>query len=166
VGNVECIGLLTTRRIYRKTKISMKKRILLSIVIGVWAAFASIAQELRVGAALRVITPNPLLPASGGIGTPKPTTEKKGDLFARVMVLEKGGTRVAIVGVDNLGWSSVLGNKSRALIKGIPPENVMIGCTHTHSGPDAYAFPDQTGKSSADLTYLDDCVKKNRRCCQ
>jgi len=123
-------------------------------------AFTGLSQTLKVGAALRVITPNPLLPASGGIGTPKQTTEKKGDLFARVMVLEKGPTRIAIVSVDNLGWSSVLGNRSRALIKGIPPENVLIGCTHTHSGPDAYAFPDQTGKSSADLTYLDDCVKK------
>ena len=123
-------------------------------------AFTGLSQTLKVGAALRVITPNPLLPASGGIGTPKQTTEKKGDLFARVMVLEKGPTRIAIVSVDNLGWSSVLGNRSRALIKGIPPENVLIGCTHTHSGPDAYAFPDQTGKSSADLNYLDDCVKK------
>lgn len=123
-------------------------------------SFTVHSQTLKVGAALRVITPNPLLPASGGIGTPKKTTEKKGDLFARVMVLEKGPIRIAIVSVDNLGWSSVLGNRSRALIKGIPPENVLIGCTHTHSGPDAYAFPDQTGKSSADLTYLDDCVKK------
>lgn len=118
------------------------------------------AQSLKVGAALRLITPNPLLPASGGIGTPKPTTEKKGDLFARAMVLEKGTTRIAIVSVDNLGWSSVLGNRSRALIKGIAPDNILIGCTHTHSGPDAYAFPDQTGKSSADLKYLDDCVQK------
>jgi hypothetical protein len=118
------------------------------------------AQSLKVGAALRLITPNPLLPASGGIGTPKPTTEKKGDLFVRAMVLEKGITRIAIVSVDNLGWSSVLGNRSRALIKGIAPENILIGCTHTHSGPDAYAFPDQTGKSSADLKYLDDCVQK------
>ncbi|MFN3382421.1 MAG: hypothetical protein ACK41O_23405, partial [Runella zeae] len=99
-------------------------------------------------------------PASGGIGVPKKTTEKKGELFARVLVLEKGTTRVAIVSVDNLGWSSVLGNRSRALIKGIAPENVLIGCTHTHSGPDAYAFPDQNGKTSADLNYLEDCVKK------
>ncbi|AXE18460.1 hypothetical protein DR864_12200 [Runella rosea] len=118
------------------------------------------AQEFKAAAALRVITPNPLLPVSGGIGTPKPATEKKGDLFARVLVLEKGNTRVAIVSVDNLGWSSILGNRSRGLIKGIPPENVLIGCTHTHSGPDAYGFPDQTGKTSADLNYLEDCVKK------
>lgn len=123
-------------------------------------SYSTIAQEFKAAATLRLITPNPLLPASGGIGVPKKTTEKKGDLFARVLVLEKGQTRVAIVSVDNLGWSSVLGDRSRALIKGISPENVLIGCTHTHSGPDAYAFPDQTGKSSADLNYLEDCVKK------
>lgn len=122
--------------------------------------FKGHAQTLKVGAALRIITPNPLLPASGGIGVPKKTTEKKGELFARAMVLEKGATRIAIVSVDNLGWTSVLGNRSRALVKGIPPENILIGATHTHSGPDAYGFPDQTGKSLADLKYLDDCVQK------
>lgn len=137
--------------------ISMKKLGWLFLFL---AYFSADAQEFKAAAALRMITPSPLLPASGGIGVPKKTTEKKGDLFARVLVLEKGSVRVAIVSVDNLGWSSILGNRSRALIKGIPPENVLIGCTHTHSGPDAYAFPDQTGKTSADLNYLEDCVKK------
>ena len=118
------------------------------------------AQGLKVGAAVRVITPDPLLPVSGGIGTPRPSTEKRGDLTARVMVLERGNTRIAIVGLDNLGWSSALGDKSRKLIKGIPPENILIGATHTHSAPDAYGFPDDQGKSKADLKYLDWCVRQ------
>lgn len=118
------------------------------------------SQTLKVGAAVRVITPNPLLPVSGGIGTPKASTEKKGDLFARAMVFEKGSIRIAIVNIDNLGWTSILGNKSRVLIKGIPAENILIGATHTHSGPDAYAFPDASGKSSADLKYLDWCTQQ------
>lgn len=117
------------------------------------------AQSFKVGAALRKITPDPLLPVSGGIGTPKPAQQKQGDLYIRALVLERGSTRVAIVSVDNLGWPSVLGNKSRALIKGIPPENVLIGATHTHSGPDAYGFPDASGKSYADMAYLDRCVR-------
>nr|WP_293839272.1 hypothetical protein [uncultured Arsenicibacter sp.] len=117
------------------------------------------AQSFKAGAALRKITPDPLLPVSGGIGTPKPAQQKQGDLYIRALVLERGGTRVAIVSVDNLGWPSVLGNKSRALIKGIPPENVLIGATHTHSGPDAYGFPDASGKSYADVAYLDRCVR-------
>jgi hypothetical protein len=118
------------------------------------------AQNFKAGAALRIITPDPLLPVSGGIGTPKPASQKQGDLFARALVLENGKTRIAIVNVDNLGWSSILGDRSRALIKGIPPENILIGATHTHSGPDAYAFPDEKGKSSADLNYLDWCTKQ------
>lgn len=127
-----------------------------------WAAGINItvAQEFKAGAAIRVITPNPLLPVSGGVGVPKKSSEKKGDLFARALVLEKGGTRIAIVSVDNLGWSSALGDRSRALIKGIPAENILIGSTHTHSAPDAYAFPDETGKSYADLKYLDWCVQQ------
>lgn len=118
------------------------------------------AQEFKAGAAFRVITPDPLLPVSGGVGTPKKSVEKKGDLFVRAIVLEKGPLRVAIVSVDNLGWTSALGDRSRALIKGIPAENILIGSTHTHSAPDAYGFPDENGKSLADLNYLDDCVKK------
>ncbi len=116
-------------------------------------------QGFKVGAAIRVLTPNPLLPVSGGIGTPKPATIKEGDLYARALVLEKGVTRIAIVSIDNLGWPSALGDRSRALIKGIAPENILIGATHTHSAPDAYGFPDETGKSYADLKYLDRCVQ-------
>jgi hypothetical protein len=123
-------------------------------------SFGTFAQTLKVGAAKRIITPNPLLPVSGGIGKPNPATDSRGDLFARAIVFENGKNRVAIVSVDNLGWSSVLGNKSRVLIKGILPENIIIAATHTHSAPDAYGFPDETGKSYADLKYLDWCVNQ------
>ena len=109
---------------------------------------------------MRVITPSPLLPVSGGIGIPNPVKEKKGDLFVRAVVMEKGNTRIAIVGIDNLGWTAVLGDRSRALIKNIPAENILIGATHTHSAPDAYGFPDEKGNSSVDLEYLDFCVKQ------
>lgn len=116
------------------------------------------AASFRAAAAVRLITPDPLLPVSGGVGVPKPATEKKGELSVRALVMEKGGERVAIVNIDNLGWPAALGDRSRALIKGIAPENILIGATHTHSAPDAYAFPDQNGKTGADLKYLDWCV--------
>jgi hypothetical protein len=116
------------------------------------------SQTFKAGAALRVITPEKLIPISGGMGEPTMPEAKKGDLFARVLVLEKGDTRVAIVSLDNLGWPAALGDRSRKLIKGIPPENVLIGVTHTHSAPDAYAFPDENGNHGANLEYLDWCV--------
>ncbi len=138
----------------------MSKKIFLLLALTLFGFQFAGAQILRAGAAKRIITPDPLLPVSGGIGTPKKTVEKKGDLFVRAMVLEKGGTRVAFVSIDNLGWPSVLGDKSRALAKGIKPENILIAATHTHSAPDAYGFPNEKGESIADLKYLDWCVKQ------
>ncbi len=134
------------------------KKLLVQFSFLLLIAGAAFAQDFKAGAAIRIITPNPLLPVSGGIGTPKKAVEKKGELFVRAVVFEKRGTRIAIVSVDNLGWPSVLGNKSRALIKGILPQNILIGCTHTHSGPDAYGFPNEKGEAFADLPYLDKCV--------
>ena len=110
---------------------------------------------LKAAAAKRSITPNPLLPVSGGVGEPCPTTDTRGDLSVRALVFEQGDTRVALVSVDNLGWPSVWGDKTRALVPGIPPENILIGATHTHSAPDAYCFPDMEGNHHADLNYLD-----------
>jgi hypothetical protein len=111
--------------------------------------------EFKAGAALRVVTPDPLLPVSGGVGAPNPSTQKMGDLFARAMVFEQDGTRVALVCLDFLGWPNVLGDRIRAQAPGIPAENILIGVTHTHSAPDAYAFADEKGNHGADLDYLD-----------
>jgi hypothetical protein len=139
----------------------MKQCILfVTLLLALYKGNFSYAQTVKAAAAVRIITPNPLLPVSGGVGLPNAVTSKKGDLFVRALVLEKGTTRIAIVNIDNLGWSSILGNQSRALIKGIAPENILIGSTHTHSAPDAYAFPDEKGKTGADLKYLDWCTQQ------
>ncbi len=111
--------------------------------------------EFRAAIAVRTVTPDPLLPVSGGIGPSNPVTRKEGDLTVRALVLENGDTRVAIVSADFLGYPSVLGNKVRARVKGIPAQNILIGATHTHSAPDCYGFPGHDGKFSTDLKYLD-----------
>ena len=118
------------------------------------------AQSFKAGAAMRNITPKELIPISGGMGTPEMPIGIKGELTVRAFVLEKGATRFAIVSVDNIGWPAYLGDRSRKLIKGIAPENVLIGATHAHSCPDAYGFTDEKGNTGADLKYLDMCVKK------
>lgn len=107
---------------------------------------------------MRKITPDKLLPISGGMGTPVMPVGKQGDLFVRALVLEKNETRVAIVSIDNLGWPAYLGDRSRRLIRGVPAANVLIAATHVHSAPDAYGFPDEKGNTGADLEYLDWCV--------
>ena len=112
------------------------------------------------GAAMRVITPDPLLPVSGGLGVPKPSTQKMGELTARAVVLRSGETSVAIVSLDLLGFPGVLADRVRAKVQGIPARNIMIGSTHTHSAPDCYAFPDGKGGHTGDLKYIDLVVNK------
>lgn len=144
-----------------KTSIFKTQRFQVKISLISFFLFLSLSiqsQELLVGSAKRVLTPNPLIAVSGGVGTPKPVTTKKGDLYVRAMVLENGGEKIAIVNIDNLGWPAALGNKSRKLITDIPFNNILIGATHTHSAPDAYAFPDENGNHGADLEYLEWCT--------
>jgi len=113
------------------------------------------AQQIKVGAASRIITPDPLLPVSGGMGPTRPATKKLGELTVRAVVLEQGTTKAAIVSVDALGFPSVLVQRVAKKVKDIPLENIVVGATHTHSGPDFYAFPDGKGGHTGDLKYID-----------
>lgn len=124
-------------------------------LISVLLAFPAAAAQLRSAIAVRVVTPDPLLPVSGGVGPSHPVTCKIGELTVRALVLEDGSTRVAFVGCDFLGFPSVLGDKVRAKVNGIPAANILIGATHTHSAPDCYGFPDGKGGFASDLKYLD-----------
>ena len=129
------------------------------LVIGVCALpfflDATARAEIQVGAALRVITPDPLLPVSGGMGPTHPAHEKRGELTARAIVLRKGEVSVAVVALDLLGFPSALGDRVRARVARIPAKNILIGSTHTHSAPDCYAFPDGKGGHTGDLKYMD-----------
>jgi len=112
----------------------------------------------RAGVATRTVTPDPLLPVSGGVGPGHATREKRGELTVRALVLEQGSQRVAFVSVDFLGFPKVLGDRIRALVPTVPGTNILIGATHTHSAPDCYGFPDGKGGTGADLKYLEHVV--------
>jgi hypothetical protein len=126
------------------------KAILLALVLAPFLLQA----EFRAAIAVRIVTPDPLLPVSGGVGPSHAVKQKEGDLTVRALVLAQDQTRVAIVSADFLGFPSILGSRVRAMVKGIPPENILIGATHTHSAPDCYGFPDGQGGFAVDLKYL------------
>ncbi|MCI0747145.1 MAG: hypothetical protein L0Y58_17215 [Verrucomicrobia subdivision 3 bacterium] len=130
----------------------------LLLILCLWPALAS--AEFRAAIAMRVVTPDPLLPVSGGIGPSHPVTNKQGDLTVRALVLADDQVRVAIVSADFLGFPAVLGNRVRAKVRDIPPQNVLIGATHTHSAPDCYGFPDGKGGFAADLKYLNSVCER------
>ncbi len=134
--------------------------LLMAAVLVVAVAFSSPVFALEAGVASMDVTPKEQMGVSGGIGTPSPTTETKGSLEVRALVLADGDTRVAIVSVPFIGFPSVLIDRVRGAVKGVSSENIMVGATHTHSAPDMYAFPDEKGNLTADLDYIDFVCKQ------
>ena len=62
------------------------------------------------------------------------------ELHARCLVLDDGKTKIALVVCDLLGLHRSVSIEARRLIQeatGIPPENVTISATHTHSAASA-----------------------------
>ena len=137
----------------------MKSKLVILLLSLTAFAFNGLA-EFRAGIALRIVTPDPLLPVSGGVGPSHKVTRKEGELNVRALVLEQDKTRVAIVSADFLGFPATLGNKVRAAIKEVPAENILIGATHTHSAPDCYGFPDGKGGTASDPKYLENVCSK------
>ena len=113
------------------------------------------APAFRAAIAVRNVTPDPLLPVSGGVGPSHPVTRKQGELTIRALVFEQEGTRVAMVSADFLGFPALLGNRVRAAVTNIPGTNILIAATHTHSGPDCYGFPNGKGGTDSDPKYLE-----------
>ena len=95
------------------TLAAMNLKLLALLVLLVASIFDATA-DFRAGIAVRKVTPDPLLPVSGGVGPSHPVTQKQGELTVRALVLEQEGTRVAIVSADFLGFPAVLGNRVRA----------------------------------------------------
>ena len=128
----------------------------LLVLLFCFTVFVSdVTAEFRAGIAVRNVTPDPLLSVSGGVGPSNKATRKEGELTVRALVFDQEGTRIAIVSADFLGFPAVLGNRVRAEVKEIAPQNILIGATHTHSAPDCYGFPDGKGGTASDPKYLE-----------
>lgn len=95
------------------------------------------AGPLTAGAAQADITPPVGCPMAGyyslrgAEGTHDP-------LLAKAIVIEKDGTRAALVGLDLIGTTPGMVADARKRIEaktGIPGSHVMISATHSHTGP-------------------------------
>lgn len=102
-------------------------------------ASSSPAPLFQAAAATSNITP-PLGTLRVGSFTPFPTEHVHDELHARCLVLDDGTTKLALVVCDLLGLHRSVSLEARRLIEestGIPPTNVMISATHTHSAGNA-----------------------------
>lgn len=129
------------------------KPILLSILAACLGVTTSaVADELRAGAATSNITP-PIGALRAGSFAPYPTTHIHDELYARCLVLNDGETTLALVTVDLVGFHRSVSVEARRIIEensGIPPENVMISATHTHSAGTAMGTTRYTNEQLLD----------------
>lgn len=92
----------------------------------------------RAGCAQQKITP-PLGVSLAGYFHDRIGKSVRDDLYARAIVIESGGARLAMISCDLISISEELSLPAKAIIEkevGIPPENVLICATHTHTGPE------------------------------
>lgn len=85
-------------------------------------------------------------------------------LWARCLVLRDGQETVAFVFCDLLGVARYHVEKTRPLIKRVPAERVLIGSTHTHSGPDTYGqWGPNPATSGVDQAWMQELYGKIAR---
>lgn len=93
---------------------------------------------LKAGATLVDITPELGLELAGYPHYPRNNTGIHDPLYAACMYLNNEGTEIAMVTLDLLFFSKRHVEKVRERVEQtckIPKNNIMISCSHTHSGP-------------------------------
>jgi len=91
---------------------------------------------LLAGVARRLITPPKGIFLIGYGDRSKGNLGVHDELTATALVLDDGTTRVAIVALDILTINEFIVDRVRARLA---PTEVLLCCSHTHSGPIAYA---------------------------
>ncbi len=107
------------------------------IAILLLSAVSAGAGDLRVGTAIVRITPPHGAPMAGYYSD-RAAEGTHDDLFAKALVLEKDGTRAALVVCDLLTLPRSVVEEARTIIEsdsGPKVEHVMISATHAHTGP-------------------------------
>ncbi len=121
-------------------------------------------KTLLAGAAKTNITP-PLGTSLAGYMRDRRAAHIHDDLFARSLVLDNGEARIAFVICDSLAIYKKEIDKAKHLINehtGIPPEQVLIAATHSHTAPTVVSvFQSEPDKEYADwlVTRVVDSVR-------
>ncbi|UCE43869.1 MAG: neutral/alkaline non-lysosomal ceramidase N-terminal domain-containing protein [Candidatus Bathyarchaeota archaeon] len=93
---------------------------------------------MKVGVSSRVITPPVGIPMAGFSGRIEVSQGIHDDLYAKILLIQSGDTRVALVTFDLLQLGRTEMNRLREIVGrriGVSPCNVITACSHTHSGP-------------------------------
>lgn len=147
------------------------------MALALWLVPAASAATLRFGRAAVDITPPKDMPfhvaGLAFVEPPYPVVTAEGThdpVYAKAIVFESGGVKAAIVACDITSIPDYYITAARehvARICTVPPENVMITATHTHTGPNvrprkfAAASPIQMKVATAYLKRLPEMMAES-----
>ena len=110
--------------------------------------------ELRAGWSRADITPPLGIHMGGYWGRTSGSTHVHDRLQAKALVLSDSHARVALIALDTVALAAndvrIIRERITAAV-GIPPQAVMVCCTHTHAGPLTLAF---RGMGEVDTDYM------------
>lgn len=95
------------------------------------------AGDLKSGVAAVKITP-PLGTPMAGYYSDRGAEKVHDELLAKALVLEKDGSKIAIISCDLIGIPYEMVTRVREIVEkstGIPASNIMVSATHSHTGP-------------------------------
>ena len=119
------------------------------------AKTADVQPVIKVGVGETVITPSEPT-RMRGFARAQVSTGVHDDLHARSLVVEDAnGDTVVMMTVALVGLSEDYLTAIRAGISartGIKPENILVSCTHTHSGPNVGATPNTFNKEEVEAS--------------
>ncbi|MBC7287440.1 MAG: hypothetical protein H5T86_05220 [Armatimonadetes bacterium] len=112
----------------------------LGVVIWTLAGCGGTEEEerkpFRVGVASLQITPKKTGLYLAGWGHNRAFTKVHDDIYARAIAFERGGTTVVWVSLDLVGLLAPDVGEIRERVEDVPPDHILICCTHVHSAPD------------------------------
>lgn len=121
------------------------------------AGAASDTKSLRVGYARENVTPSYSIPLAGyGNTLTRMSTGFANYLYVTcVAVTDANDQTVLLFSCDLIGFADYYAAELRTAISaatGVPSENIMLACTHTHSGPDCYTSDPSSAKYRTEYT--------------
>jgi neutral ceramidase len=95
-----------------------------------------------LGSALQIdITPPIGTPLEGYAARIQPSIGIHDPLYAGLILLKLGDEQVLLISLDQIAISAPVTEKIRAAVAEtlqLKPEQILVACTHTHSGPSGY----------------------------
>ncbi len=119
------------------------------------------SESIMAGAAKIDITPQNSV-FIGGYGQDRRSTGVHDPVWARSLVLDIGGRRIAFVSLDLVGLflEDVTKIRNRASSEHLRANDIIVSCTHNHQGPDTLGlWGPSMGESGVDPSYQSSVVR-------